>query len=37
MDRGALQQFGKTLLQPSDEIALESTTNAWAVAHVPER
>ncbi len=36
MDRRALQQFAKTLLQPSDEVALESTTNAWAVADLLE-
>ncbi len=36
MDRGALQRFAKTLLQPSDEVALESTTNAWAVADLLE-
>ncbi len=36
MARGALQRFAKTLLQPSDEIALESTTNAWAVADLLE-
>jgi len=36
MDRRALQQFAEGLLQPSDEVALESTTNAWAVADLLE-
>jgi len=36
VDRGALQEFAEALLQPSDEVALESTTDAWAVADLVE-
>jgi transposase len=34
MSRGYLQTYARTTLQPTDHVALEATTNSWAVARL---
>jgi transposase len=34
LTRGSLQAFAQTTLRPTDRVALEATTNCWAVAEI---
>ncbi len=33
-DRAGLEQFAREVLRPDDQVALEATTNTWAVAEI---
>lgn len=37
LDRETLDNFARSTLRPGDQVALESTTNCWAVAEIVQR